>query len=97
MAVKAKFRCNSVTDFGGQKQAQLTAVYSQTGENADFAQATPSGDLKINIDSGVPASNFFKPGNSYYLTFEEAANKFQRGRLFLCLPLTAAGSIAERV
>ena len=74
MAVKAKFRCNSVTDFGGQKQAQFTAVYSQTGENADFAQATPSGDLKINIDSGVPASNFFKPGNSYYLTFEEAAN-----------------------
>lgn len=72
MKVKAKFRCNSVTDFGGCKQAQLNAVYSQTGENADFAEATQSGELKIGIDKEVPASNFFKPGKEYYLTFEES-------------------------
>lgn len=69
--VKAKFRCNSVTDFGGQKQAVMSAVYSQTGENADFAKATPYGELKINIDSEVPASDYFKPTKEYYLTFEE--------------------------
>ena len=71
-AVKAKFQCIAVTDFGGQKQAQLQAVYSGSGENEDFAKATPYGELKINIDMDVPASNFFKPGKSYYLTFDEA-------------------------
>lgn len=70
--VKAKFRCMSVTDFGYNKQAKFSAVYSTTGENADFAKATPSGDLSINIDSGVPASNYFQPGKEYYLTFEVA-------------------------
>ena len=72
MAVKAKFKCQSITDFGGQKQASMSAVYSQTGENADFAKATPYGELKINIDAEVPASDYFKPGKEYYLTFEEA-------------------------
>ena len=72
MKVVAKFRCRSITDFGTQKQAQFDAVYSSEGENADFAKATPYGDLKINIDSGVPASDFFKPGEEYYLTFEKA-------------------------
>lgn len=69
--VKAKFYCQSVTDYGGQKQADLYAVYSDSGENADFAKATPSGSLKINIDAGVPSSDFFQPEKSYYLTFEE--------------------------
>jgi hypothetical protein len=73
MSVKAKFRCNAITDYGGQKQAQMSAVYSDKGENADFAKATPYGELKINIDSEMPASNYFKPGKSYYLHFEEAA------------------------
>lgn len=72
MTVKAKFRCQSVTDFGGQKQANLTAVYGNTGENADFTRVTPSGDLRINIQSDAPASTFFTPGEDYYLTFEEA-------------------------
>lgn len=67
--MRAKFRCNAVTDFGTQKQAQLNAVYGKEGENADFAKATPFGDLKINIDAGVPASNFFTPGKEYYLDF----------------------------
>jgi len=70
--VKAKFRCNSVEDFGSNKQAKFSAVYSEKGENADFAKATPYGDLKINIDSQVPASDFFIPGCEYYLTFEPA-------------------------
>ena len=70
--VKAKFKCMSVTDFGAYKQAQMSAVYSREGENADFAKATPYGDLKINIDSEVPASDFFIPTKEYYLTFEAA-------------------------
>lgn len=62
----------SVTDFGTNKSAKFSAVYGTEGENADFAKATPSGDLTINIDSGVPASSFFSPGKQYYLTFEAA-------------------------
>lgn len=71
--VRAKFRCNSITDFGGQKQAQLSAIYGTEGENADYAKATPSGQLSISIDSETPASEFFKPGGEYYLTFEPVA------------------------
>lgn len=71
--VKAKFKCHSITDFGGAKRAELCAVYGREGENADFAQATPSGELRINIDANVPAAEFFKPGKDYYLTFSEAA------------------------
>ena len=69
--VKAKFHCNSVEDFEYGKEAKLTAVHSPTGENADYAKATPSGDLKITIDSETPASDFFKPGKDYYLVFEQ--------------------------
>ncbi len=72
MPVRAKFRCSSVTNFEYNKQAAMYAVCGKEGENADFAKATPGGDLKINIDNGVPASEFFQPGKEYYLTFEEA-------------------------
>lgn len=69
--VKAKFRCMSVTDFGGAKQAQLTAIYGTEGENTDYAKATPSGNLTISIDNGTKAAELFKPQKDYYLTFEE--------------------------
>ena len=70
--VKAKFKCNSVTDFGNQKQAHFSAVVNDSEANRDFAKFTPYGDLKINIDSQVPASEYFKPNKEYTLTFEEA-------------------------
>ncbi len=72
MSVKAKFVCNSVMDHGYNKSAKLSTVYSNEGENADFTKATPSGSLEIYIDKDVPASAFFEPGKSYYLTFDEA-------------------------
>lgn len=74
--VRAKFICNSIVDYGNQKQANLSAVYSHDSkENADFTTATPWGELKINISSDVPASDFFKPKESYYLTFEAVLMK----------------------
>jgi hypothetical protein len=72
MVVKAKFKCESVTTSEYNKQASLRAVCSSKGENADFAKATPFGELKINIDNEVTASDFFTPGKEYYLRFEEA-------------------------
>jgi hypothetical protein len=70
--VRAKFRCTSVQDFGWNKTANFSAVAANQGENADFAKATPSGQLSINIDGDVPASQFFEPKKEYYLTFEAA-------------------------
>lgn len=72
MQVKAKFRCNSVTDNGYNKSVNLTAVYGTGEGNADFAKATPSGTLNIGIDKEVPAANFFEPLQDYFLYFEKA-------------------------
>lgn len=75
-AVRAKVQCRSMetTDFGGWKQnkVQLGAVYGTTGENADFSDATPSGECWMVISNGRPAAEFFKPGKTYYVTFTEA-------------------------
>jgi hypothetical protein len=72
MAIRAKFRCNSITDNGMNKSANLTAVYGKEGENADYSRYTPSGTLNISIDNETKAVNFFAPQKEYYLTFEEA-------------------------
>jgi len=68
--VRAKFKCDSVEEFAyGGKTAKMSAVYSEKGENAQFAHATPSGNLSITIDSQTEAVNFFKPNEEYYLDF----------------------------
>lgn len=72
MSVRAKFQCSSITLYPNTATAELNAIYSTTGENADFATATPSGKLVVTISAGVPAANFFAPGKSYYLDFSEA-------------------------
>lgn len=70
--VKAKFQCSSVTLYEGVKETRLYAVCSDKGENKDFTEYTPSGELRIMINKDTPASEFFIPGKDYYLTFEEA-------------------------
>lgn len=77
MLIKAKFRCDSVTDTthaGDYKQRKVNfnAVYGTKGENADYAKATPSGQLQMVIDPETVAYDFFKPGKEYYLVMEEA-------------------------
>lgn len=70
MKVRAKFTCSWVEELPGGKKAHLYAVYSNDGENADFAKATPGGNLSIQIDNETPAVDFFEQGKDYYLTFE---------------------------
>ncbi len=70
--MRAKFQCNSIEDFGYSKTAKLTAVCGNQGENKDFTEATPWGELKIMIQGNVPAADFIKVGKSYYLDFSEA-------------------------
>lgn len=75
--VKAKFRCSRIEDhnFGhshGSRYVFFQAVYGTAGDNADYSKATPSGELRIQIDKETPAYDTFQPGKEYYLTFEEA-------------------------
>ncbi len=71
-SVRAKFSCSSVEEFTHSSVAKFGAIHSSKGENADFADATPSGQLQITISKGRPAAEFFEPGKSYYLDFSEA-------------------------
>jgi hypothetical protein len=78
-SVRAKMACNSIenTVFGPHEfqkttKVNLGAVYGKEGENADFAEATPSGSCWMQISNGRPAGDFFKPGKKYYVTFTEA-------------------------
>jgi hypothetical protein len=69
MTIRAKFICNSVTDNGHNKSANLSAVYGKEGENADYSRYTPAGALNITIDQDTKAAEFFKPKQSYWLDF----------------------------
>jgi len=71
MSVKAKFKCYSVVDIGYAMSASFGAIYGTEGENADYAKATPAGNLNITIDRETKASEYFKQGKDYYLTFNE--------------------------
>lgn len=70
--MRAKFTVNSIETFsyGGQR-AKLSAVYSGTPEDNQFAKATPSGQLEITIDNPA-AQGYLIPGKSYYLDFTPA-------------------------
>lgn len=72
MTVKAKFYVQSVKNFTNGKEVEMNAVYGSQGENADFAKATPNGSLKIFVDNSTAATEFFVPGEDYYLTFEKS-------------------------
>lgn len=71
LQIRAKFKCNSVTDNGYNKNANLTAVYGKEGENADFSKATPSGTLSMSIDKDTLASTLFDPLKDYELLIRE--------------------------
>jgi len=72
--VRAKFRCESLTDFGMTKEVRLSAVCNDAdpdSENSSFNRYTPSGELRMSIDNDA-ASIQFVPGKEYYLDFSEA-------------------------
>jgi hypothetical protein len=69
--VRAKFVCESVTNYEHSKTANLRAVYGTTDENADFTKYTPSGSIDVNITNDAPADGVFVPGKNYYVDFTE--------------------------
>lgn len=76
MRVRAKFRCDSIDDFGTSKLVKLYAVGGQDGESAEnamFHQASPHGELKITIDNPA-AAVVFEAGAEYYLDVTRAGH-----------------------
>lgn len=69
--VRAKFVCESVTNYEGSKTAKLRAVYGNAEENADFTKYTPNGSIEVNITNEAPADGVFSPGKNYYVDFTE--------------------------
>jgi len=73
MATRAKFRCNSIEDFGGiSKKVKLSAIYDPGANNEDggFTKATPWGELQMSIDNPA-ASCQFEIGKMYYLDIHQ--------------------------
>mgnify|MGYP003443489992 CR=1 FL=1 len=70
--MRAKFLCQSITDYGNSQSVDLTAVYSNENNTEDnqFSTATPSGVLKMTI-TNPDAIGFIKVGKKYYLDFTE--------------------------
>ena len=66
----AKFRVDSVTDFGNEtKLVKLSAVTSGSEENKAFWKWTPTGNIEMTINN-PPASNSFRPGKEVYVEFQ---------------------------
>lgn len=70
--VRAKFHCNSIEQTEWNTNVKMNVVFGNEGENKDFNDATPSGDLTIGIHGKVPAAGFFEVGKDYYLDFSKA-------------------------
>ena len=72
--VRAKFICGSVIDAscGSAKVVHMNAVYSDKGENKDFTDSTPSGNLDLVINNDAPASEYFEQGKEYYIDITAA-------------------------
>lgn len=71
MSVRAKFRCNSITEFEHGKQVKLNAVYGNGKENESWSKATPSGALEMTI-TNPEAYKQFEVGKEYFLDFAPA-------------------------
>lgn len=68
---RAKFTCNSVTDYGQTQEVKLTAVTGGGKENEKFWRYTPGGEIRLHIDN-PEAAKMFKPGQEYYIDIAPA-------------------------
>ena len=68
-AVRAKFKCESVTNTENGKSVKLAPVYGGSEENEKFFSLTPYGSIEIGtINENVN----FEPGKEYMVDFTEA-------------------------
>lgn len=76
MTLRAKFTVLSIADYRPYKgykastRVTLSAQYSNTPEDNQFSEATPSGELEMTITTDT-GREFFKIGKHYFLDFTE--------------------------
>lgn len=70
MSVRAKFRCNSIEDFGNDMVTVKLSAVSSGDDNKSWSKWTPSGTLSLTI-TNPEAFNQFKVGKEYFLDFNE--------------------------
>lgn len=72
MAVRAKVRCNAISENG---TVDFTTVYEPDGtkndENARFTTATPWGDIRMGINNPAALAQF-EVNKEYYVDFTPA-------------------------
>lgn len=69
MAVTAKFRVNRKTDMKWAHEVELVPDYAD-GKNKEWAEATPSGMIRLTIKNSLAADQF-EPNQGYTVTFEK--------------------------
>ena len=70
--MRAKFTVEYVNHLAyGDRIVKMSARYSDSPEDNQFARATPSGSLEMHI-SNPDALDFLEPGKQYYLDFSPA-------------------------
>jgi len=70
MSVRAKFKCVSVSP-ENSGSIKLQPVYYGSKENEEFFNATPYGEISLNIVN-KPAAEYFEIGKEYYVDFTAA-------------------------
>lgn len=67
MAVNAKFKVARQKDMGWATEIELTPDYAD-GRNAEWAEATPAGMIRMTVKNGVAAAEF-KEGRAFTVLF----------------------------
>jgi hypothetical protein len=71
--MRAKFKVQSITKFDGTNgtSVKMSAVYGSEGENHDFWNTTPSGQIEMFI-TNLEAVKQLELGKNYYIDFIQA-------------------------
>lgn len=68
MAVTAKFKVSRRSEMGWATEIELTPDYAE-GRNAEWAEATPSGMIRMTVKNQVAAEQFAE-GRAFTVVFE---------------------------
>lgn len=76
--VRARFIVTSVTKYAGLIGASVflspvNPQWQETSENLAFWEATPNGEIKLQI-TNPEAARQFEPGKEFYIDFTEAVH-----------------------
>ncbi len=75
-SMRAKLTVQSVKLLTYGEELEFSAVYTGTPEDNSYSEATPTASAKLMVTNKNLLGKF-KPGQSFYVTFEEAPPKTQ--------------------